>query len=208
MSEKDAAPSAPHQHRPEDDLAFIRRLMEGAQENVSDSSAHLILWGCLVATAECLTYLALQGVLSVSINVLWAVAVGIGFAVSWLFAHRSRKSAPVNSLVNRILAAIWIGCALALTLVGFLGAGTGSLPSQVAPGVTGVIIGSAFFASAFLPGRTTYRLLAAVWWILGGSMLVWPFPESGLVIACGLILFMVVPGLVLRARRGTPIRSQ
>lgn len=30
--------------RPEDDLAFIRRVMDGARETVSDGSTHLILW--------------------------------------------------------------------------------------------------------------------------------------------------------------------
>ena len=193
-------------HRPEDDLAFIRRLMEGARENVSDHSPHLILWGCLQATAEVLAHLARHGVFLVSITGIWAVVVAIGFAGSWLLAHRTHKSAPVNSLVNRILAAIWIGLGLALTLIGFLGAGTGSLPPQVTPGVKAVIIGSAFFASAFLPSRTLYWLLAAAWWILGGTLLVWPFPDAGLAMAGGQVLFMVVPGLVLRARRGRPIR--
>jgi len=41
--------------RPEDDLAFIRRVMAGARETASDGSGHLILWGSLLAAAQTLT---------------------------------------------------------------------------------------------------------------------------------------------------------
>ena len=191
---------------PEDDLAFIRRVMQGAREAEVDHSGHLILWGFLQAAAAGLAYLVRQGALYVSINVIWAVAVGIGFAGSWLLARRLRKSAPVNSLVNRVLAAIWVGCGLSLSLVGFLGAGTGSLPSPVAPGAKSVIIGCAFFASAPLFNRTAYWALAGVWWVLGSALLVRPSLGSNLVFVCAPILFMLVPGLVLRASRRTSPR--
>lgn len=192
-------------HTPEDDLAFIRRLMEGARETAADHSGHLILWGLLQASGESLAYLVRQGAFYVSINVIWGVAVGIGFSGSWLLARRSHKRAPVDSLVNRILAAIWIGCGLSLSLVGFLGAGTGSLPSPVMPGLKSVIVGSAFFASAVLPNRTMFWALAAAWWILGGALLVRPSANASLVLIGAQILLMFVPGLVLRARRSTPL---
>ena len=192
--------------RPEDDLAFIRRVMEGARETASDGSGHLILWGSLLAAAQALTYLARQGGIAVSVTVVWAVAVGVGFAGSSLLGNRTLKRAPVNSMVNRILSSIWIGCALSLSLIGFLGQGFGSLPHQVAPGIQAVVIGTSFFASAVLPNHAIYWLLAAAWWILGGALLVRPSSVSTLVIAGGLVLFMVVPGLVLRARRGTSFR--
>lgn len=191
--------------RPEDDLAFIRRVMEGARETASDGSGHLILWGCLMAAAQTLTYLVRQGDIAVSVTLIWAVAVAIGFAGSSLLGNRNLKRAPVNSLVNRILSSVWIGCALSLSLIGFLGQGFGFLPHQVAPGIEAVVIGTSFFASAVLPNHAIYWLLAAVWWILGGALLVRPSPASTLVIAGGLVLFMVVPGVVLRMRRRTPL---
>lgn len=192
--------------RPEDDLAFIRRVMEGARETASDGSGHLILWGCLLATAQTLTYLVRQGDMALSVTVIWAATVAIGFAGSFLLGNRSLKRAPVNSLVNRILSSIWIGCALSLSLIGFLGQGSGSLPPRVAPGIEAVVIGTSFFASAVLPNHAIYWLLAAAWWILGGALLIRPSPVSNLVVAGGLVLLMVVPGLVLRARRGTSFR--
>lgn len=189
------------QPNPEDDLAFIRRLMEGARAAEVDHSGHLILWGFLQAAAAGLAYLVRHGAFQVSITAVWAVAVGIGFTGSWLLARRSRRSAPVNSLVNRVLAAIWVACGLSLSLVGFLGAAAGSLPSPVMPGAKSVIIGGAFFASAPLFNRTAYWALAGVWWILGGALLVRPSLGSNLVFVFAPILFMLVPGLVLRAHR-------
>ena len=202
MTTSTSAPS------PEDDLAFIRHVMEGARQTVADHSGHLILWGFLSASAYVLTYLARQDASEVPINAVWSVAVGIGFSGSWLLVRRTQKRAPVNSLVDRILAAIWIACGLSLSLVGFLGAGTGSLPPLLMPGINSVLIGSAFFASAVLPDRTSYWALAAAWWVLGGWLIVRPFPEASLVIACAHVLLMLVPGLVLRARRPSPLGLQ
>lgn len=162
--------------------------------------------GCLLAVAQALTYLVRHGELDVSVTLIWAATVGLGFGSSYLLGNRNRKRAPVNSLVNRILGSIWIGCGLSLSLVGFLGQGSGSLPHQVAPGIEAIVIGTAFFASAVLPNHAVYWLLAAVWWTLGGALLIWPSPASSLVIAGGLVLFMVVPGVLFRARRSSSFR--
>ena len=191
---------------PEADLAFIRRVMEGARETASHGGGHLILWGSLLAAAHALAYLARHGGMTVSVTLIWAIAVATGFVGSFLIGNRVWKRAPVDSLANRMLGAIWIGCALSMSLVGFLGAGSGSVPPDTLPGIQAVIIGTTFFASALLPNRTMYWLLAAAWWTIGGALLVRPSPEANLVAAGGLVLFMVAPGVWLRARSGTPFR--
>ena len=181
--------------------------MEGARESTSYNGSYLILWGCLIAAAETITYLEGVGVVAVSLNLVWAVAVGTGFALSAVLGHRAWLRSPVNSLVDRMLAAIWAGCAIGLSLVGFLGSG-GSVARLTSPGLSAVFFGSAFFASSFLPGRTAFLLLAAVWWIIGGSLLVWPFVGSGLVVAAALILFLALPGLLIRIRGAAPTESR
>ena len=180
--------------------------MEGARESTSYNGAHHILWGSLLAAAETATYLVGVGVVALPLNLLWAIAVGTGFALSALIGHRAWLRAPVNSLVNRMLAAIWLSCAIGLTVVGFLGSG-GSVPRLASPGVSAVFFGSAFFACSFLPGRTAFLLLAAGWWVIGGALLVWPFSGSGLVVAAALILLMAVPGLVIRIRGAATAES-
>jgi len=182
--------------------------MEGAQQSSTHNSAQLILWGCLLATAEVFTHLVLAGAFAVSLNLLWAVAVAIGVALSALLGRRAWMRAPVKSLVDRILAGIWIGCAVGLMVVGFLGSGTGALSRSAAPGVTAVFFGSAFFASSFLPGKRAYLLLAAAWWALGGALLSWPFAGSRLVLSAALILFAAVPGVLVRIRGASPARSR
>ena len=96
----------------EDDLAFIRRLMDGARKATADHSEQLIFWGFLLAAAEGLTYLVREGVFQVSIAVIWLVVVGVGSCGSSLLGHRTLRQAPVNSLADRHLSAIWIGCGL------------------------------------------------------------------------------------------------
>lgn len=189
----------------EEDLAFIRRLMQGAQETVTDNSLHLVSWGCVLALADLVAHLRRAGEFPVSANITWTVALVIGFTISWQLKRRALARAPVNSLVDRILGAIWLACAVALSLLGFIAGNAGSLPADAAQGVKAVVIGSAFFACGFLPGRLTYRPLAFAWWIVGGALLIRPVPESGLVIAAALVLLMAVPGLLMRTRNRPPV---
>lgn len=199
MPDPAPAPRSPDSQA-EADLALIRRLMEGARQSTWFNSSHLIVWGSVLATAEAVTHLVEVGVVTLSLNLVWGVAVGIGVALSSLLGRRAWLRAPVNSLVNRMLAAIWGGAAIGLIIVGFLG--------DAAPGITAALFGSAFFASSFLPGKAIYLLLAAAWWILSGALLIWPVPESRLVISAALILFAAVPGLLIRIRNATPAKSR
>ena len=184
----------------EEDLAVIRRLMEGARENVSNNGWHLILWGGLLAMAGGIGQWADSRGLSVPLGLVWAVAVGMGWGISIPLRRRTSKQAAVDSLVNRILAAIWVGCGLGLTLLGFCGIWTGTLPEPAVPGVMAIVIGTAFFASSSFCSPGLFRGLAIVWWALGSVMLIWPGPANGLLICVSLVLFMAVPGLLLSRR--------
>ena len=93
-----------------------------------------------------------------------------------------------------------------MSVVGFTGIGR-SLPMLAWPGVSAAFLGAAFFASSFLPGRRMFRLLATVWWVIAGALLIWPFPGARLVMSGALVAFVAVPGLVLRLRRSTSSES-
>ncbi|WP_419161538.1 hypothetical protein [Candidatus Palauibacter sp.] len=191
-----------------EDLAIIRRLMEDARETVSDNGWHLVLWGGVLAAAEAIGHWADSGVLPVSSRLVWGAALGLGWGISIPLRRWRRKHAAVDSLANRILAAIWIGCGLGLMLLGFCGAQTGTLPGPVAPGVMAIVIGTAFFASSSLCDRVLFRVLAVSWWAMGGAMLIWPGPANNLVMSAGLILLMAGPGLLLTRRPRKPARME
>ncbi|WP_238315052.1 hypothetical protein, partial [Methylobacterium organophilum] len=86
MNQSRPIPPTPPHPTPEDDLAFIRRLMQGARVSAAGHSGHLILWGFLQAAAGGMAQLVRQGVFHLSINWIWAVAIGIGFTGSGLLA--------------------------------------------------------------------------------------------------------------------------
>ena len=180
-----------------EDLAAIRHLMESAQETVAINGWKLVLWGGLISAAEAVSYWTPSGGPPVPLWQVWGVAVGLGWAISISVRRRRLKRAAVNSLANRILAAIWVGCGLGLTLLGFCGRWSGTLTGPATPGVMSVVIGTAFFASSSFCNRALFRGLAIVWWALGGTMLVWSRHINDLLMCAGLLLFMVLPGLLL-----------
>lgn len=183
-----------------EDLAIIRHLMEDARETVANNGWHLVLWGGVLAAAEALGHWADTGVLPVSSSAVWGTAIGVGWAISIPLQRWRREQAEVDSLAERILAAIWVGCGLGLMLVGFCGSWTGTLAGSAALAAKAVPIGTAFFASSSFCHRVPFRVLAAAWWTVGGVMLIRPTLATGLVMSAGFLLLMAGPGLLLRRR--------
>lgn len=194
--------------RPDErDLATIRRLMEDSQQGVPETGKHFIIWGVVIALAAVLTYASLRGA-AVPIAVVWAASLVVGWVLSLWAGWREEASAPVQTLLGRVVAGIWIGCGVSATLVAVLGYYAGALPPAALSGTIGLVIAAGCFASSFAYRSAWMRVLAAGWWLGAAGMLLWPGPTSLLVMAGLLVLLQIVPGVLLyqraRAHRATP----
>lgn len=185
-----------------DDLSAIRRLMEESQRGVYESGRHYVLWGLTIAAGLGATYLALQSAPR-AIPWIWGACLGVGWVVSMWLGMRDAARAPVDSLIGRTVAGIWIGCAVSLTLLAVLGPYTGAIRSAALPAVIAAVLGSGYFASSFAYRNAAVRWLAAAWWLGAIGLFLRPGPGALLVLAAMLVAFQVIPGLVFyrRARR-------
>lgn len=183
----------------ERDLATIRRLMEESQHGVPGAGKQFIIWGLVVTAAVLLTYAALRGA-PISIALVWAVSLATGWGLSLLVGWREAVRAPVQTLLARVAASIWIGCGITATLMSALGLATGAIPPQALPGAISLVIATGYFASSFAYRSAALRLLAAAWWLAGAGMLLWPSPAALLVMAGLLVTLQVLPGVLLSRR--------
>lgn len=185
---------------PEAELAAIRSLMDETRHAVHENGKHFIAWGVLMCVALVATYLLVSRDAYGLIVVVWPVVIAVG----WIFSLRAGRvdyvRAPVRTLGDRILSAIWVGFGITATLLGLLGLLVGTVPPEALSGVMAVLLGGAFFTSGFLQGLHWLRLVALGWWIGGAAMLWWPGLHTLLILAGMAVLLQVVPGLALRAR--------
>lgn len=180
-----------------EDLAMIRRLMSESRRTVDAGGPHYLIWGVLITAALVGTWAHQTGRLATQPVWIWSVAVGLGWILSMIVGIRGGRRAEVRTAGGRIMAGIWVGTGVTLTLAGFLGTGSGTLTGDAMLGLTASLIGSALFASSFVLRPTPYRWLAVGWWAGAVPLFLWRDPGAQLLLAGMTVAFMLVPGVWL-----------
>lgn len=175
------------------DLQEIRRMMEEGRRVVAGGGHHYVAWGLLITSALLLTWgVATRGWV-LSTGWIWGIAVGVGWVFSIWAGYRWDRKARVSNLAGRVLAGIWIGTGITMTLVGFLGGevmgGSALLATESA------IIGTAYLATATVQGSRGMGALAAGWWAGSVYMYLDPGAHVLLVMAGLMVAFHLLPGL-------------
>jgi hypothetical protein len=180
---------------PAEELAFIRKVMQDSRRTAVDNGINYIFWGIWTALAATIGYCS--SIFHWHLGwYLWGITVAIGWGISWLIIRSTRKKAGVTSLAGNIIVAVWVGCGIASTLVGFVGAAT-----VLGGGITGVIAiitGTGFYISGVLYGSAWLRYYAACgWWCVGVLMFCFPGIHVLLMLAAAMLVFQLVPGIIL-----------
>ncbi|HWK89757.1 MAG TPA: hypothetical protein VNP72_07170 [Longimicrobium sp.] len=190
-----------------EDLAAIRRLMEGGQRVVNHAGPHFVAWGLLTSAALVLTYVLGRDGDARLISWMWAAAVGLGWLASIGLTVSGVRRAPVSSASGRLLGGLWIGTGVTLTLLGFAGPAGGALHWSGLTGVLAAVLGTGFFATGLVAGSRWIQAAGGAWWAGSLFMLLWPGPHGLLVTAALTLVLQTIPGLVLmlRARRAVAV---
>ena len=183
------------------ELREIRRLMLESQRAVSDHGTRFVVWGVLISVTLVAGHLSRGGTLPVPEPWLWVVAIAIGWAFSLWTGWSESRTETVRSMANQVLAGIWIGCGISLTIIGFLGMATGLIEWRALAAVVCVVNGLCYFASGTIYRDPWIRPLAVAWWAGGIVLFTVPTLPVNLTLAAMVVAFQVAPGIA-RYRRG------
>ncbi len=194
-SQSDIQSSAPN---PADELAFIRKVMQDSRRTAVDNGMNYIFWGVWASLGAIASYISSVYQWKIGLY-LWGGVISVGWVISWLIVRRGRQKAGTTSLANNVLGAVWMGCGIAMSLIGFVGSMT-----VLGTGITGVlsiITGTGFYISGLVYGSLWLRYYAAIgWWLGGVLMFCFPGRHVILMLAAEMLLFQLVPGVILYRR--------
>ncbi|MEP7235474.1 MAG: hypothetical protein ABI778_09285 [Ignavibacteriota bacterium] len=195
----------------QEELAFIRKVMEDSRSSYVDDGKPKIVWGAIVAAAMLYTYM--QALADSDLYVSW---VWIGLSVlgwAYIFWNKSKRETDSKSrtYTGKIIGAIWGGCGAAVALVVMLTMVELALehhpiihPVALCP-LTALIIGIAYFLDGTVRVVPWVRNLALAWWVGAIAMFYWPSVHVLLLYSVMVIAFQFVPGVVLlrKSQRST-----
>jgi hypothetical protein len=189
-----------NEQRAKRDLALIRRMMEDGRREVVDRGKHFLVWGVIGTVGAAVTYAHAVGWTAFSPGWLWLGLLVVGWTLSVVVGRRESQRARIQSLASRLLAAVWISSAIAITLLALGGMFGGGLYVRSLPGLLSVVLGAPVVVTGVLSGEAWLRAVGVGWWIGGALMLFVPGLYTLLVMAGMSLVLLAIPGGVLFAR--------
>lgn len=191
-----------NQQQAQQDLAFIRELMQSTRRATYVSGAFFIVWALVTGLGLLGTWLIVSRKLALSLDSgmalagLWVVVDTAGFIGTVLIIRRNARRAAANP-AGRLIGLSWFSVAAGLLIIAFVGAGSGNMPGALMCAVSALFIGIGVFNSGLLAGLKWLRNLAFGWWFGGALMLVYPGMWNLWFMALLLFVLYLIPGILL-----------
>lgn len=190
------------QAQAQQDLAFIRELMQSARQATYMSGAFFIIWGLAAGVGLFGTWLLVGQKLTLPFDSgiatfwLWMVVDVVACMGTVMVIDRNSKRAVANP-AGRLIGLGWFAVAMGLVIIAIVGAGSRNISADVMCGVSSLFIGIGVFNAGLLAGMKWVRNLAFGWWLGGAIMLASPGLWNLWFMALLLLLLCFIPGVML-----------
>jgi hypothetical protein len=184
----------------EEDIAFIRRTVEGGRVYARGRSADMLVWGLFVAAGYLNTYAWLRHWPSVQPNLAWLFAIVLPALYSFrrLAARVLGRPPAARSPMATALSMLWLGCGISMVMLAIAANLSHGVHENWYDAAIAGILGIAFFAGSFLCNLAWMRYVAFAWW--AGELALYGLRDdvtAPLVGAVMMLFFLAGPGLVL-----------
>ena len=192
----------------EENLAFIRNMMEKARRRTTQSGSFLAVWGSLSSITTFIQYLAVMGHVSLKMMpYVWGVFLLLGVTYSVLKGRSLEKSKGQLCGNEMITSNLFIGIGISLGVFFFshiLGAMMGMITNVVTEicYVVSIVMAIAFYGASYSTGIKWFRLVAFGWWAAVALFVIKPFADQNLLLIIAVLdfLLLALPGFMLMAQ--------
>jgi hypothetical protein len=179
------------------ELAFIKKVMNDSRKILIDDGKGFIFWGILVTIGLLLTYLAIAGKWAASMGWLWPGLIAFGWIYTIVTNIRHERKRRSKTFAGKIMGGLWFSVGVSATILGFVGTYTGAYHGVHISPLISVVLGIGYLLSGLLYGKAWLSLLSIGWWAGAVVMLFMQNLETILIMICMMFFFQIVPGLIL-----------
>ncbi|NQV15944.1 hypothetical protein HQ531_10845 [bacterium] len=177
-------------------LAFIRSIMDDSQKVLADNGDGFIVWGILILLAGLSSHIFQAFNLQQFIGWMYLIFVGLGWIYMITLHKKAEKYAIGNPMTKKIIEAIWTAVLISMTILGFVGAASGTIDLEHLTAVLYTALGTAYYLQGIITGKAWVRNLGFGWWL--GSVILYFIsgPAAGILAAAMMIGLQIVPGFI------------
>jgi len=179
------------------ELSFIKKVMDDSRRLIAADGRSFIFWGVIISIGLLVTYFAVDYKWESNLSWFWPALIAFGWIYTIIAEGRHSKRAKTITFAAKIMAAMWIACGIAMTIVGFAGPIAGAYSGIFISPLISIILGVGYAVSGVVFGKSWVSLLSIGWW--GGAIIMFFMGslETLLIMAAMMILFQTLPGIFL-----------
>lgn len=182
------------------DLAFIKQVIEDSRRNASGMGDHMMVWGIITFIGLIVSYVLLYYPVSgLTEWIHWAILIAGGWTFEFIYGWKVERKKAVLTYADKVGSGLWASFGITMTILGFIGIYTGGISIQYLSPIFCCVSAVAFFTSGFLYDAKWMRYIAFGYWIGALTMFFIPGSYHLLYMAAMTISFMVVPGYKMRS---------
>jgi len=181
------------------DLQVIRKLVEQTRLSAGEHWVPFFIWGIFGVFAAAISHYQIltqnYEQIAITWNIYWPVCLGLTI----FYQSKKCRQARKRSFVDRSLCITWIGIMITMSVLIASAAGLGVFHPKFIPGVIAFILGAGVLISGGLLEFPPLYFSAAIWWIGGFFMIL--FPSQAFLVEAGLLLGgYIFPAYLLRRK--------
>jgi len=181
----------------QEELAFIKKIIEDSRKVVVDDGLDMIFWGFIVTIGLILTYIFAQIELYSWTFWIWPIIVAIGWIFSWYNSIRLKRKSKTKTFSSKILGAVWLSCGIGMTVIGFAGILSGAIDGIYVSAVLSIILGIGYLITGFITDDLFSKISPIGWWLGAIIMFVLPGVYSLLLMAGMMFFLQTIPGIFI-----------
>lgn len=181
----------------EQDIAFIRNVIEKSRNDVAENGINYIIWGVLVSLTLIATYFFIEYEVYNYIYYAWGSVIVLGWGLSAFLYTKSKDEERTVSHLTKIYGYVWLSICVGISVSIFLGIYPRYFPVLT---TISIIMGVGFFISSYIVDTKILFFCAIMWWLSSFMFFFWQTNESLLIFAIMMLLFQVLPGIILKNR--------
>lgn len=189
------------------ELSFIKKIMEDSRRIIVDDGLDFIFWGIVASTGLIITYLLIITEKWEYIKWAWIVLIAIGWIFSISRGIKREKKKTAFTFTGKILSVTWAACGITMTIIGLIGIFTEAIKGiYISPSVS-LVLGIAYAVTGTVYKNKWIASLSIGWWIGSIFMFVLPGIHNILMMAIMMLVFQIIPGITLYNRYKKELNS-
>jgi len=179
-----------------DELVFIKKVIEDSKRSVAENGFGYIFWGILVFIGLLSVYVEIALKAPVNSNLTWIILITFGWVYSIATNWKRYSKKHVKTFAGQILMSVWLGAGIAMTIIGFVATLSGAIRGFAVSPLISTVLGATYFVSGMVYNSKWVKMLAAGWWLGGIGMFFVQNINQMLIMAFMMLALQVIPGFI------------